>query len=217
MIYLLFTNRPEFAPFANRQMAKFVGCRFVVLTNTECVTGEHYPDAEVIYYDVENNTEMFNRWQGENVGCTEELFISDDDVWYADWVRAFIARHLGYYDRVVLQLCGMFSTVTEEYCVRQWGDISIGTGVAYSAELWTQGKWKRHPDGMVAWHKHFPTHNIKYTCSVGIIHLIHGKNMVLTVQGINPKYFPDAKIPSGFIDEVGLYVTQNNHAHNLAP
>ena len=81
MIYLLSTNRPEWASFAYTQFLKTTSCRLVVLDNSK--EGDIYWSTKDCEYhhipQLENVSQMFNYFADQYKG-DEDLFYMDDDI-----------------------------------------------------------------------------------------------------------------------------------------
>lgn len=181
MIYLLFTNRPQFAPFALEQYRKCKkSARLVILDNGQTGTAEYLMQTDEYHHipQCKNTGEMFVWFRNEYKNIRDDILIMDDDIFIlSDIVKEQVEWIKRGYDRIHYSVCGMYSTTTNRYIETNWSAAKTGAGFSISKNIWIRGRVKPNNDWMAYYYISLPEHNLKHIPTVQIIHLIHGENM----------------------------------------
>lgn len=117
MIYLLSTNRPDWAEYAHRQYKRFVNAKLIVLDNTKDGIEYWVKHADLHCYlpNCKNVGQMFN-WYLDNYEIDDYLFYADDDIEYHPKIQDVMINYLkSGYDLVINS--SMFASNSTRSCL----------------------------------------------------------------------------------------------------
>ena len=201
MIYLLFTNRPNFAKLAVAQFAKLSDITPVVLDNGE--GSDEYKDKCEYLHNKEwtSPTEAFNWFRLQKKYQGEDILIMDDDAIMHLDVTPIIKEQFNHFDRVCFSMMGVYDTQTQESGIANWHEANQGFLMALRGNFWHYSIYKGWPEGMIYYYVKLPYHSARVMPKLVCTHLIHGSN-IINKSGCFHRLPKDWGIENPYLDEV---------------
>jgi len=181
LIYLLITNRREWAEFAYKQYLKTIGCKLIVLDNTEFGIDFWKNKADCQHYHIpecDNISKMFN-WFADQYQGNDDLFYMDDDIEIATETLPTMIENFKYgYDCV--KLCNVYVTHGDKSGFWNRKAKHIGSVFISKFELWQNARF--NPDqleGVCYYFMDLNNYNCRFIQKRLANYHIHDKNVVL--------------------------------------
>lgn len=198
VIYLITTNRADWAPFAYEQWKKWSNSRLVILDNSK-ESIDFWKDIECEHHHIpqcNNIGEMFNWFVAQYKG-DEHLFYMDDDIELSSGIPE-IEINLRYFNCVLLN--NVYVSQREKKRTWKWirNDINVGSAWLAHKDFWPTLKFRHSNEGVGAVMRDV----LNYRASVAHIYkpltnyMLHEKNVVFKEEMFEGKF---EEVPEVFL------------------